>query len=402
MRLGAVRSYVWGLILALTLAGCGGAATPTPTREPTPVSTPRLSSPTVTATPREQVDALTDRETGFVYGFNVAWRGDDQGGPFNERAARLVREAGFGWVRIQVHWKALEPEPGQWDFRPVDRVLTAYRAQGIEVLVSIVEPPEWARDPSEDELLRDYAAFEKAMAVLASRYRGQIRAWEIWNEQNLAYAYGGKVAVEPYCRLLEAGYRGVKRGDPSALVLFGGLTPTGVNDPAIAIDDVAYLEQFYALDGGRCTQFFDILGAHANATHNPPDTMWPDNPGPGPGWQDHPSFYFRRVEQLRDVMERYGDTRPVWITEFGWTTANQAPGYEYGVNVSEQDQARYLVRAFEIARSEWPWVTGMFVWNLNFSTIVPPEDEKAPWSVIEADWSPRPAYLALKAMPKGP
>jgi hypothetical protein len=330
----------------------------------------------------------------------VAWRGDDQGGPYNERAAELVRAAGFDWVRVQIEWKALEREQGEWDFRPVDRLVSAYAARGIKILGSIVEPPDWARDPTGAELLADYGTFEEAMRRLADRYRGQIHAWEIWNEQNLSYAYGGEVKLGPYCRLLEAGYHGIKSVDPDILVVFGGLTPTGVNDPAVAIDDVFYLKQFYALNGGRCARFFDVLGVHANATHNPPDTMWPDKPGPGPGWQDHPSFYFRRAEQLRDVMEAHGDQRPIWITEFGWTTANPAPGYEYGAQVSEAEQAEYLVRAFEIARTEWPWVTGMFVWNLNFSTLVGPEDEKGPWSVLYPDWSPRPAYDALRRMPK--
>jgi hypothetical protein len=43
----------------------------------------------------------------------------------------------------------------------------------------------------------------------------------------------------------------------------------------------------------------------------------------------------------------------------------------------------------------------MCVWNLNFSTLgLPPSDEKVPWSVINPDWSPRPAFTALKAIPK--
>jgi polysaccharide biosynthesis protein PslG len=42
----------------------------------------------------------------------------------------------------------------------------------------------------------------------------------------------------------------------------------------------------------------------------------------------------------------------------------------------------------------------MFVWNLNFSTLVAPEDEKYPWSVLNEDWNPRPAYTALQEMPK--
>jgi hypothetical protein len=79
---------------------------------------------------------------------------------------------------------------------------------------------------------------------------------------------------------------------------------------------------------------------------------------------------------------------------------NAAPGYEYGAENSEEEQAAYLVRAFEIARTEWPWMQAMYVWNLNFAPVVEPEDEKAPWGVLYADWSPRPSYDALAAMPK--
>jgi hypothetical protein len=42
----------------------------------------------------------------------------------------------------------------------------------------------------------------------------------------------------------------------------------------------------------------------------------------------------------------------------------------------------------------------MAVWNLNFATVVGPDDEKGPWGLIRRDWSLRPAYLALKAMTK--
>jgi polysaccharide biosynthesis protein PslG len=93
-------------------------------------------------------------------------------------------------------------------------------------------------------------------------------------------------------------------------------------------------------------------------------------------------------------------TKPVWITEFGWTTENQAAGYEYGVNNTEQEVADYLVRSFEIAETEWPWLTGMFVWTLNWSTLTTPEDEKYAWSSLNEDWTPRPSYTALSNMPK--
>jgi hypothetical protein len=164
---------------------------------------------------------------------------------------------------------------------------------------------------------------------------------------------------------------------------------------------VAYLEQCYGVNNGEVRQYFDILGAHAGSNNNPPEALFPEQPGPGPQWRDHPSFYFRRVEQLRAVMEKFGDgNKQMWLTEFGWTTKNQAKGYEYGEFISEQLQADYLTRAYKLANEKYPWMGVMLMWNLNYSTIVKLEDEKYPWSIINPDYSPRPAYLALKAMPK--
>jgi polysaccharide biosynthesis protein PslG len=100
-------------------------------------------------------------------------------------------------------------------------------------------------------------------------------------------------------------------------------------------------------------------------------------------------------------MEDYGDSnKQIWLTEFGWSTKNEAPGYEYGSVISEQLQAQYIVRAFEKGQKDYPWMGVMFLWTLNHSVVVPPTDEKYPWAVIRGDWSPRPAYDAIKNMAK--
>lgn len=333
------------------------------------------------------------------YGFNVAWRGDENAGDYNQNTRHAVDTAGFNWIRFQVRWSEVQREPEWWDPAPVDRMLEAYEGSDIRILVSVVGAPEWALDPSGEQFLADWESFVGFMGFMADRYQGQVDAWEIWNKQNMAHEMGGTVRVSDYAHLLEAGYRGVKAADPDALVVFGGLTPTGVNDPAVAVNDVDFLRSFYVYGDGYYQQFFDVMGMHLNATNNPPDTSHPDNPGPGE-WSDHNSFYFLRGQDLRGVMSQFADDRPVWITEFGWTTENQAEGYEYGADVSEEVQATYLTSAFDVAREQMPWVTGMFVWNLNFSTQVPQEDEKYPWSVLRDNWSPRPAYEALQQMPK--
>ncbi len=336
---------------------------------------------------------------GFAYGFNVFWRGDNASADFNSKTIDAVKGAGFNWVRIQIQWQAMEPQKNQYDPLPLDRLIQQYQGSNVKILASVVKAPDWALDPSGKALLANYADWEGFMHFLAERYKGKIQAWEIWNEENLASEMGGTVRLDDYAHLLEGGYDGVKMADPNAIVVFGGLTPTGVNDPKVAIDDQIYLQHFYQYKQGYYTKFFDVLGMHVSATNNPPDTMYPANPGPD-GWSNDPSFYFRRAEQLHQVQVENRDTRPAWITEFGWTTKNEAKGYEYGADVTPQNQADYLVGAFDWAKKNWPWTAAMFVWNLNYSVVSPPSDEKYPWAVLNSDWSPRPAYTALKNMPK--
>jgi polysaccharide biosynthesis protein PslG len=335
----------------------------------------------------------------MAYGFNIAWRADEEGRQFNEFTQQAVDTAGFNWVKFQVHWSSIQPDPEWYDPLPVDRMVELYEGTDTRILISVVGAPDWARDPEDQQLLADFESFVGFMAFMAERYQGRVHAWEIWNEQNMAHEMHGTVRVSDYAYLLEAGFRGVKNVDPDALVVFGGLTPTGINDPEVAVNDVDYLEAFYLYGNGHYAQFFDIMGMHLNSTNNPPDTSYPENPGPGE-WTDHNSFYFLRGQDLRSVMAEFNDEREVWVTEFGWTTENQAEGYEYGADVSEEDQAAFVTGAFDVAREQMPWITGMFHWNLNFSTLVDQSDEKYAWSALNPNWSPRPVYTALQEMPK--
>ncbi len=339
--------------------------------------------------------------TGFNSnaGYNVFLKGpgsDSHG--FNQRTLELVQQAGFSWIHIQAQWKDLEHSgPGLYDPLALDYIVEQTARHGVQMLVSIVGPaPGWAGE----DFPADTEHFEDLMHFLADRYSGKVQAWEIWNEQNLADNSGGTVNPAGYLELLKAGYNGVKDADPQAQVLFGALTPTGVNLPDLAVDDVLYLEQIYAINNGEVSNYYDVLGAHPGSNNNSPDQMWPDNPGPD-GWSDHRSFYFRRIEDMRAVMVANGDAdKDIWLTEFGWSTLNQAPGYGYGEFISDQTQADYLARAFEIGRTEWPWMGVMFVWNLNYSVITDPADEKHPWATLTQDWSPRPSYIKLGQMPR--
>jgi hypothetical protein len=334
------------------------------------------------------------------YGFNIAWKGESDSNDFQVQTLDKVKEAGFNWIRVQVSWDSVEPAQGQFHFGHLERVVDTARDHGAHVLVSIVRAPTWATGDGTTGIPADPTPFQNTMQQLSSHFNGQVAAWDIWNEENLAFETGGNVDIGRYVGLLKAGYTGVKAGDPQATVVFGGLTPTGVDIPSLAVNDRDYLQRIYEYNGGEVRNYFDALGAHPGSNDNSPDQSWPNNPGTG-GWDDDNSFYFRRIEDLRAVMVANGDAhKQIWLTEFGWSTLNAAPGYEYGAAISPELQAQYLVRAFEIGKWEWPWVGPMFVWNLNFQVTVSPDDEKAPWGVLNPDWSPRPAYDALKNLPK--
>jgi hypothetical protein len=377
-------------------AATGAAASAT---KPAASAAPPSSKPEASATPRPVPDPRQnpDKAPHLSYGMNTWLYNHEQ----NDKVLGLVREAGFGWVRQWVPWSDHEPEKGKMRFGELDPIVDAALRNKVKLTLVVLRAPAWAARDGKAGMPANPDDLARFLRAMAARYKDKVSAYEVWNEQNLGHETGDKVDPQEYVTLLKAAFPAIKQADPKATVIFGGLTPTGVNDPTKAVDDEKYLEQCYKINNAEVRQYFDVLGAHAGSNNNPPEALWPEQPGPGPQWRDHGSFYFRRVEQLRAVMERNGDeNKQMWVTEFGWTTKNAAAGYEYGQYISEADQAQFLTRAYRLAKEKYPWMGVMFLWNLNYSTIVPPTDEKFPWSIINPDYTPRPAYTALKNMPK--
>jgi polysaccharide biosynthesis protein PslG len=339
----------------------------------------------------------------FVRGFNANYYYE----PDKGRISQLSLNAGIPWIRQQVPWQDHQSADGTIIWGELDKVVTEANAGGIKLLISVVRAPSWATPNGRNGLptRAHFPTFANFMGQMAARYKGKVQAYEIWNEQNLAHENGGRVADATfYVDMLALTYDAIKAADPYAIVVSGGPATTETNDPNIALSDVTFMRQMVA--NPKFRTHVDVVGVHPGGHHNPPDTMWPDRPGPFPSWQNSREFYFRRVEDIRKVMVDGGmGDRQIWITEFGWATANNTPGYEYGNNVSFDQQALYAKRAFEMSVKDYaPWLGGAFLWNLNFAIIWGrqgnPLHEQAAFGVLNPDWSPRPAYLAIQSMAK--
>ena len=318
------------------------------------------------------------------------------------RDITLMQQAGLNWLRLDVPWRSIEFScKGCLDWTDLDRSVSAATAAGINVMIRVDRSPPWARAvPAENgppDNMLDYADF---IRQLAERYRtgsplGTARAIQVWNEPNLDREWGGaiidQVQAGQYAYMLREAYRAIKAVDPAITVVSAGLSPTGTNDGTAQPDDV-YLDWLYREEFAR---YADVVGMHAPGYGSPPEAELNSDPR-----FPHPSFYFRRVEQLRGIMEAYGDgAKQAWILEFGWTTDQVNPQYSWYAVTPEQ-QADYIVRGYQYANQRWPWVGVMFVWNMANSNWTP-DYEQYWWSIIEPDGTPRPAYSALAAARSG-
>jgi polysaccharide biosynthesis protein PslG len=337
----------------------------------------------------------------FAYGFQAhMWDISQQAKGF---VVGDVKQAGFNWIKHQVEWAAIETAPAQYDWTELDSIVNTDVGAGLNVMVSVQHAPDFLRGPSSGLMPADPSTYQRVMQAMASRYAGKIKAYEIWNEENLAREAGpGNISPAAYLPLLKAGYQGVKAGDPNGQVFLGALSPTGANTPGVSMDDLDYLNGLYALNGGEVRNYYDVLAAHLSGFSNPPDCT-PSTPqcSLSGGWNNHPSFFaFFRLGQYHDALTAAGDDKKIWLTEFGYDSSDRAvPGYEYATSVSEDTQARFLVQAFGIAH-QTPYIGGVMIWNLNYQVAVPQTDEKWGFSVLRSDWSARPAFTALASMPK--
>jgi polysaccharide biosynthesis protein PslG len=338
----------------------------------------------------------------FAYGFQVhMWDLNQEAKGF---VVGSVKQTGFNWIKHQVEWQQVEQTAGQYDWSELDAIVNTANGAGLNIILSVLHAPDFYRSPSSGLMPSDPSKYQQLMQAMATRYAGKVKAYEMWNEENLSRETGvGNVDPSTYLPLLKAGFSGVKAGDSTAQVFLGALSPTGVSQPGISMDDLAYLKALYALNNGEAKNYFDVLAAHLSGFSNPPDCM-PSTPqcSLSGAWNTDPSFFaFYRLGQYRDAMTQAGDdSKKIWLTEFGYDSSDVAvPGYEYSTYISEDAQARFLVQAFQIAR-QTPYIGGVMVWNLNYQMAVPQTDEKWGFAVIRSDWSPRPAFLALAAMPK--
>ena len=368
---GARRSalVVLALLAASAMVVSGVPGTPTagaPAGASEPAAAPAGSS------------ALAAR-AGIATGNWVLWESDA------ELAADLdaIARTGARWVRFDVDWNSTQHAgPNAWNWSAIDRFVLAARSRGLWLIGMVAYTPPWARpagcaslkclpaDPSTYAVFVAEAARRYGPGAARADLRNAIRVWEIWNEPN--HRPFAEPAPDPvaYTRLLRAAYPAIKRVDPGATVITGGLAPAP-DRPGLSYQPGSFLWAMYEA-GAKGT--FDAVGHHPYA--------YPFNPLNGKEWNA-----FTQTRDLHAIMRLYGDgAKKVWGTEAG------APTGSSNRAVSEAEQAQWVRDYYRGWTTDFGAFTGPLLWYQHRNAGTDPHNVEANFGLLRKDHSAKPSY----------
>ena len=285
---------------------------------------------------------------------------DDRAAHLHEIAALLNARV----LRLDCVWPLAEPTAGTFtDDGYLGNLLAtaqAARALGVKVIVTINHVPRWASDsafwddppssaysgyqpfyPIRESALDDYTAFATHLATLL---KGTVMGYEAYNEPNLwtnLYPQRTKgdafFSVHRYVQYLKAFDKGIKAGDPVALVAGGATAPHGSNDASnkFWMSPQAFANAFKTAGGGA---YCDIYSHHPYVPGSYPQAMDPSLAPLSP----NATVSLQNIGVLLKLFPK----KPFWMTEYGFATNYSV---YFGPGVTETNQARYLKKAYAMA-----------------------------------------------------
>ena len=138
--------------------------------------------------------------------------------------------APFGALRLWDNgtaWSQIELEPGVFKWDNLEGVLENAESKGLtDILMVLGTTPEWNAkkitdtdypQPGAASAPKDLDAWDAWVTEVATRYKGRITSYQIWNEANLKNFWGG--TPEEMAELTKRAYDIIKKIDPEALVV---------------------------------------------------------------------------------------------------------------------------------------------------------------------------------------
>lgn len=360
-------------VLVLLLVSCTPAA-PGP-----PMATPGRSD--------VRIPADLPTQFGIAYGNTLIGKSDQE----LDRALDDASALGVQTVRTDLDWGDIQPDSAdRYVWGRFDQIVAGARARGLRLILVLAYTPPWARAEGCASHMcppADPGRFAEFAASAASRYAPTVLAWEIWNEQNDSGFWSPAPDPEAYAELLQRTSVAIRRVDPSALILMGGLA--AITTKGKGLSPTTFLSRTCARGA---QDFISGVGYH-------PYTFptLPSESESGP-W----GLIDRRPDSLRSVLTGCGKPEVrIWITEYGAPTAGPGDASDGGdtsdgtTHVTEDRQAaiahdvlRTVAKDHNVQALVWYTdkdLIGDASTNLNF------------YGLRRADGSKKPAYDSFRS-----
>lgn len=238
-----------------------------------------------------------------------------------------------GWRTWHVNWADIEEQQGHFDFSLLDKYVGWSQEHHTEIMMHLSYTPHWASStpdaPTDVEVTnppglsgppRDMENWRNFVRTVATRYKGKIHTWELWNEPNRPQSWNG--SVDTLVAMARDAYTILKQIDPSCTVVSPAATET---------KGVAFLDSFLGKGGGK---YADVIGYHFYVGSNTP-----------------PEAMVALIDSVKAVMAKHGlASKPLWDTEAGWLGNTMLP---------PETGAAWLARAFIL---NWASGVSRFYW----------------------------------------
>jgi exo-beta-1,3-glucanase (GH17 family) len=104
---------------------------------------------------------------------------------------------------------------------------------------------------------------------------------------------------------------------------------------------------------------------------------------------------FRHIDAVRTLMLNRDDRKPIWATEFGWSShPNDGTEQPWELGVSEREQGQLAVQTLRLLGSDYPYVRKAFWYNERNKQSGNVHQDN--FGVLDSRGSPKPIYYALR------
>jgi hypothetical protein len=239
-------------------------------------------------------------------------------------------------------WHLIEGNQGTYDWSSTDDAINKMVAANIDPLEVVYGSPSWANGVSSSTsshslyVPTDAAAFNTwvsqyatFMSAAATRYKGRVKKWELWNEENQHFFWKPSPNLQQYITWYKAVSAAIKAADPTCTVSIGGIAGIEAG-PSTDYKGLTFLSDLYAAGLQP-----EAIAIHPYSSYGPSTTQSYKNS-------------FSDIAAVHQIMAANGQSNtPLWLTEWGWDNSS----------VGTATAADYLTQSFTMVATQYPYVT---------------------------------------------